>query len=790
MRRAFMRMVFVCCGAVLLITTTAYFVYDLATFRRASVQQLQTLGEAVASNSTAALAFENSQDATVVLSALRADPHIRAAALYDANGRLFAVYPAELDPALLPEKPGAPGYSFDGMRLAIFQSVTDRSRELGTLYVESDLRAMFARIQLYALVVLVVAALAALAAYLISRLLQQRLMQPIQALADAAHAVSVRQDYGVRAVRTGNYEFDILTDAFNHMLTQVQQSEAKLQSQLARLGLLQHITRAIGDRQDMASIFEVVLGSLEENLPVDFACLLPYERGARSLSVGRVGAASRPQAEEMGIIEGSPVAIDPNGLSRCIAGELAYEPDSSDIPFPFSQRFATNGLRSVVFAPLMFEGVVYGVLACARRATSAFSSGECEFLKQLGEHVALASRQASLYGALQQAYDDLRQSQLTLLQQERLRALGQMASGIAHDINNAISPVALYTESLLEREPNLSDRARAQLASIQQAIEDVARTVSRMREFYRERESLRDQERVNLNRAIQQVVDLTRPMWSDQPQQRGVAIDLRLELAEGLPEANAADYEVRDALTNLVFNAVDAMPAGGVLTLRTRRIPAVNGGEAIVVEVIDTGVGMDEDTRRRCLEPFYTTKGERGSGLGLAMVYGMAQRHGVGLEIDSALGQGTTMRLMFGIAAPREPAPDRVVTAGPGRPLRILLVDDDPMLLKSLRDTLQEDGHEVAATRGGQAGIDAFAATYAGDEKYDIVITDLGMPRIDGRKVAAAIKELSPATPVILLTGWGQRLIATQEAPPHVDRVLSKPPRLPQLRALFAELLP
>jgi CheY-like chemotaxis protein len=216
----------------------------------------------------------------------------------------------------------------------------------------------------------------------------------------------------------------------------------------------------------------------------------------------------------------------------------------------------------------------------------------------------------------------------------------------------------------------------------------------------------------------------------------------------------------------------------------------VNGGEAIVVEVIDTGVGMDEDTRRRCLEPFYTTKGERGSGLGLAMVYGMAQRHGVGLEIDSALGQGTTMRLMFGIAAPREPAPDRVVTAGPGRPLRILLVDDDPMLLKSLRDTLQEDGHEVAATRGGQAGIDAFAATYAGDEKYDIVITDLGMPRIDGRKVAAAIKELSPATPVILLTGWGQRLIATQEAPPHVDRVLSKPPRLPQLRALFAELLP
>jgi len=136
------------------------------------------------------------------------------------------------------------------------------------------------------------------------------------------------------------------------------------------------------------------------------------------------------------------------------------------------------------------------VLVCARRNTEAFSSGECEFLKQLSEHVALASHQARLYGALQQAYDDLRQSQHTVMQQERLRALGQMASGIAHDINNAISPVSLYTESLLEREPNLSERARGYLTTIQRAIEDVARTVARMREFYREREAQLTLERV------------------------------------------------------------------------------------------------------------------------------------------------------------------------------------------------------------------------------------------------------------------------------------------------------
>ncbi len=205
------------------------------------------------------------------------------------------------------------------------------------------------------------------------------------------------------------------------------------------------------------------------------------------------------------------VPIDQNGLSRCIAGQLVYEPDVLQVPFPFPQRLAAAGLRSLVIAPLIVENQVFGVLVSARRAAQAFSSGECEFLRQLSEHVALASHQARLYGALQQAYDDLRQSQHTVMQQERLRALGQMASGIAHDINNAISPVSLYTESLLEREPNLSDRARGYLTTIQRAIEDVARTVARMREFYREREAQLTLERVDINRAVRQVVELTSP---------------------------------------------------------------------------------------------------------------------------------------------------------------------------------------------------------------------------------------------------------------------------------------
>jgi CheY-like chemotaxis protein len=173
------------------------------------------------------------------------------------------------------------------------------------------------------------------------------------------------------------------------------------------------------------------------------------------------------------------------------------------------------------------------------------------------------------------------------------------------------------------------------------------------------------------------------------------------------------------------------------------------------------------------------------------MVYGMIQRHSAELDIESAAGAGTTVRLNFPAYTSSAVSTTRVIKLPAlGRRLRILLVDDDPMLIKSLQDTLQEDGHQITATHGGEAGINAFAAAQKRGETHDVVITDLGMPYVDGRKVAASIKTLSPKTPVILLTGWGQRLIAANDIPPHVDKLLSKPPRLSELRAALSELIP
>jgi PAS domain S-box-containing protein len=574
--------------------------------------------------------------------------------------------------------------------------------------------------------------------------------------------------------------------AFVRDITERKSAEARLHAHVERLNLLDQITRAIGERQDLQSIYQVAVRSLEERLPVDFCCVCRYDdANDGTLVVASLGA--RSQALATGIVAGERIvlATGEGGLVRCLDGEPLYEPDVAQLSLPFAERLARAGLRSLVLAPLVSEGHMLGIVLAARLQSNSFSSGECEFLRQLSAHIAVAAQQAQLHSSLQRAYDDLRLTQQAVLQQERLRVLGQMASGIAHDINNAISPALLYAESLLEGEPTLSAHARSHLESIARAISDVADTVARMRDFYRPREPQLELLPVSMNELARQVAELTRARWCDMPQQRGAVIDLRLDLADELPAVMGIESELRDALINLVFNAVDAMPDGGELILRTRE---ERSGDTrhVEVDVADTGVGMDEDTCRRCLEPFFTTKGERGTGLGLAMVYGATQRHGADIDIRSVPGRGTTLVLRF-------PAPQAAMTQAREAPdadarppcMRILVVDDDPLLLRTLQDVLEADGHEVIAAPGGQAGIDAFNAAQAQGKPFAVVLTDMGMPYVDGRKVASAIKKAEPDTPVILLTGWGQRLVDDAIAD-HVDVVLGKPPKLKELRRALA----
>ncbi len=566
-----------------------------------------------------------------------------------------------------------------------------------------------------------------------------------------------------------------------------QEAHLKLAAQLARLNLLGAITRAMGERQDVRSIFQVVIGTLETHLALEFCAIGLYEAPDNRLVVTHVGTRGAPLARDLSIDAQTEIPMGHDGLARCLAGELVYEPDIARSASGLAARLAAAGLGALVATPLCFESRVFGALLAARRVPRSFSSGECEFLRQLSEHVALAAHHAQLYQALQGAYDDLRQTQQAAVQQERLLALGTMASGIAHDINNAISPIMLYTDMLLE-DRELMPRVRKALEVVQRAVEQVAHTVARMREFYRPREPQQPLLPVDLNQLVSQVLDLTRARWSDMSQLRGAQIELDTVLTPGLPPIPGIATELRDALVNLVFNALDAMPQGGRLSLRTRLAdPTVAGEPGVQLEVADSGVGMDAVTRSRCLEPFFTTKGERGTGLGLPMVYGTVQRHGGEIAVESAPGQGTRVTLSFPVALEDSGDGTGVQPQQVIAPLRILLIDDDPIVIQSTYETLLGDGHKVTAVDGGQAGIDVFGAALAAGEPYDVVVTDLGMPHVDGRQVASAVKASRPQTLVLLLTGWGRRLAEEEgEMPAHVDRVLAKPPRLRDLRVALA----
>jgi signal transduction histidine kinase/ActR/RegA family two-component response regulator len=387
---------------------------------------------------------------------------------------------------------------------------------------------------------------------------------------------------------------------------------------------------------------------------------------------------------------------------------------------------------------------------------------------------------------LEVAYQTLRQTQQASMQQERLRALGRMASGIAHDINNALTPATLYAQSLLDHDKTLNAEARNDLAVIQQAIDDVTQTVARIKEFYRGRESNVAGMPVDIKHLLGQVIELTQARWADMPQASGIVVDVKSEHADEVPPIMGVQGEIRDAVTNLVFNAVDAMPSGGTLTLRSFATQ-----HHVTVEVCDTGIGMTEEVRARCLDPFFTTKGERGTGLGLAMVYGMAERHSAAIEIDSEAGAGTVVRLVFPAATQSELAVPEAHTARKSvRGLRILVIDDDELLRQSMRAILEREGHSVSIAHGGRAGIEAFSAATHSGERFQVVITDLGMPHVDGRAVATAVKSISPQTPVILLTGWGQHLRDGNDIPPDVDRMLNKPANLSELRAALSQITP
>ena len=337
-----------------------------------------------------------------------------------------------------------------------------------------------------------------------------------------------------------------------------------------------------------------------------------------------------------------------------------------------------------------------------------------------------------------------REIEAQMHQSERLTALGQMAGGIAHDFNNLLQAILGYAQ-LMARSPGNIDVVRRGIDVIEKAATSGAETVRRMQKFARIRQQDEPFVPMDVNQVVRDSLAITRPRWEEKKIKGGVPLQLELELGP-VPVVMGRPAELNEVITNLVLNAIDAMPRGGTLRIRSR----LADHRHAAITVADTGMGMTEEVRKRVFDPYFTTKGEEGTGLGLSVSHSIVERHGGDLRVDSKPGEGTTFTITLPIGMKPTSESTTGSHTGSERTGRILLVDNDPQVLSILGEMLKDAGHHVLPVPSGPEALRVFIPS-----GFDLIITNVGMPEMSGWDVAERLRASDPQVPVIFITGWG-----------------------------------
>jgi signal transduction histidine kinase/ActR/RegA family two-component response regulator len=409
-----------------------------------------------------------------------------------------------------------------------------------------------------------------------------------------------------------------------------------------------------------------------------------------------------------------------------------------------------------------------------------FDEENLKVLSSFASQMSVSIENAQLFSNLKQTLQELKLAQDQIVQAEKLRAMGEMASGVAHDFNNVLAVVLGNIQLLLYQMDRLSpEEIREGLKVIERSSKDGAETVRRIQEFTGLR---RDKEFISLslNEIITEVANITQPRWKGQTQKKGIQVELLTQLGD-IPLIMGNPSELREVLTNIIFNAVDAMPEGGKLTIATQ--PQTE--DWVEVRMADTGMGMTEEVKKRVFDPFFTTKGVKNSGLGLSVSYGIIKRHGGEILIESEPGKGTSFILHLPTGYGEEgTVVKEVASIKESRQARILVIDDDDSVRDILSRMLKTKGHQVAVASNGEEGIERFKS-----EPFDIVFTDLGMPRLSGWEVGKAIKGINPKVPIAMITGWGVELDRGKMSDSGIDLIISKPFNFDQVTHLVSEAM-
>jgi signal transduction histidine kinase/CheY-like chemotaxis protein len=541
--------------------------------------------------------------------------------------------------------------------------------------------------------------------------------------------------------------------------------------------MIGRLTKVIGSTLDIDRVYETFNTALKN--------LVDFDRISIEMIEGdklRVLALSSDVPAEQG--KGTIIALKKSSAAWAIAHKSTnIEQDlAQERLFPVDEILLQYGFRSAIRVPLLSQGEVFGTLNLASRRPAAYGEREQKILEQIAGQLAVAIQNALLFDQAKQAYEEAKRAYEELntaheymVRSEKLRALGEMAGGIAHDFNNVLSVILGRAQLALEDVEN--PRLEKSLKAIEQAALDAAKTVRRLQDFTRVRTD-QDFYQVDVSHLIKSVLQMAEPRLAERWERDKVEISASVDLGRvGTVRGDSA--ELREALINIIFNAVDAMPEGGKITIK-----GWQEDHRVILSVADTGAGIPDEVKSKIFDPFFSTKGRDGVGLGLSITYGIITRHGGSIDVESKLGEGSTfyVRLPLGDGTKgKEPSPP---PPEPTEKTTIMLVDDDPEVSEVLELMLTQMGHEVAIFTKGEEAIALFDRN-----DYRLVITDLGMPDISGWDVAKAVKQKKPETPVVLITGWGIQLDDKEMAEAGIDGVIAKPFGKQALGVQLAKLL-
>jgi PAS domain S-box-containing protein len=480
----------------------------------------------------------------------------------------------------------------------------------------------------------------------------------------------------------------------------------------------------------------------------------------------------QPETIALGAGVTGTVALTRQGI--CVADLAASE-------YRDGANLSISPHQAVLAEPLIHSGTLFGVLTLNRTAPDAhFDDAEVQLVQLLSRQLSVAINTAMLFTELNDSHTHLLATMDQMVKTEKLRAVGQMAAGVAHELNNTLQGVLSGIQTLQEKQ-NLDDAPPTpeELADLAQAVRFGGAIVRQLLDFTRQR-PLSTPEPLALGPILAHVLRTGRSAARDRIQQH-------VTITPNLPPVLGVPSKLSEVFLNLIINACDAMPEGGHLYLTASPAPVRNGGpDEVVVTFRDTGCGMTPEVRDRIFEPFFSTKGAKGTGLGMAVVYGTVEQHKGRIEIDSVVGEGTTVRVTLpATALPIPGAATHQEPAARGARLRILLVDDEDTVRHFVGNMIETRGHTVVRT-----GTPAEVPAILDRQPIDLVITDYFMPTDNGVDLAGRIKAAHPDLPIFLLTGLVDEAAEAAHAEGIIDRLVEKPLDIRQLVTHLAAFQP